>query len=255
MTTATTFTAFLAALAVLAGCAAHSNRDGVDAMPVDPIQIATFQQQAIGACTQALVVVGRERSHYVRAWLVERGAVDKPWSISSGPFPATVGAAGFAPLGRKQEGDKKTPTGAFSITETFGSDPDFKPQMPYKVVTRDDAWSEDPNSPYYNQWITGAEAKQATDRLAREDDLYVHAGVIDYNRWPIVVGAGSAIFLHKADPDGAGTLGCVGLARGPLDEVLVALDPQRMPHIIMGEDATLKQLLPAPPPRKRNRQP
>lgn len=255
MNTATSLATTLVALSLLTGCASQNSRDGVDAMPVDPVQIATFQQQAIGACTQAMVVVGRERSHFARAWLVERAAVDKPWALARGPFPASVGAAGFAPLWQKQEGDKKTPTGAFSITETFGSDPEFKPRLPYKVVTRDDAWCEDPNSPHYNQWITGAEAQQATDRLAREDDLYVHAAVIDYNRWPIVVGAGSAIFLHKSDPDGAGTLGCVGLARGPLDEVLLALDPQRMPHIIMGEDAALKQLLPAPPPRKRNRHP
>jgi len=245
--------AVVVALLLLTGCASRSVRDEVDSMPVDPVQVATFQQQAIGACTQALVVVGRAGSHYARAWVVEREAVNKPWRLTRGPFPATVGAAGFAPLWQKQEGDKRTPTGAFSITELFGSDTEFKPRMPYKLVTRDDAWCEDPASPHYNQWVTGAEAQHATDRLAREDDLYVHAAVIDYNRWPIVIGAGSAIFLHKADPSGAGTLGCVGLARESLDEVLLALDPQKQPHIIMGEDGALKEMLPAPPPRKRNR--
>jgi L,D-peptidoglycan transpeptidase YkuD (ErfK/YbiS/YcfS/YnhG family) len=180
-----------------------------------------------------------EESRFVMVAVYEASEVGGPFSRVLGPFPGVVGARGFASPGEKREGDTMSPTGRFTITELFGADPDFRPKLPYKLVTEEDVWSEDPISPMYNQWIRVDPSRTDLDRLKREDDLYRHAAVIDYNRWPVVPGAGSAIFMHKAEPDGAGTLGCVGLSTGDLDAVLLRLDPAMKPTIVMGRPRDL----------------
>jgi len=232
----------LASLLLMAGggCAAPpADRSAADTLDANPFAILKTHGASLGDSRQALLVVAPPSSsaapaRFARLWMLERFDTRSAWVIVHGPFPAAVGSAGFAPPSDKREGDKRTPSGIYTITELFGSDAAFKPRLPYKIATLDDAWCEDPTSPNYNQWISGDEARKANDRLARSDDLYVHAAVIDYNRWPVVPGAGSAIFMHKAEPAGAGTLGCVGLEQGPLDTILLKLDPTKSPMIVMG---------------------
>jgi L,D-peptidoglycan transpeptidase YkuD (ErfK/YbiS/YcfS/YnhG family) len=197
--------------------------------------------------SQVVVVLAQdgaapERARFVTVAVYERGGSGGAFGRVLGPFAGVVGKNGFAPVGEKREGDRRTPTGRFTITELFGEDAEFRPRMPYRVVTEEDAWCEDPTSPLYNQWLHGEAAKAATDRLKRSDDLYRHAAVIDYNRWPVVPSAGSAIFMHKAEPGGAGTLGCVGLAAEELDAVLLRLDPSKRPVIVMGTPGELRRL-------------
>jgi L,D-peptidoglycan transpeptidase YkuD (ErfK/YbiS/YcfS/YnhG family) len=49
--------------------------------------------------------------------------------------------------------------------------------------------------------------------------------VIGYNIDPVVAGRGSAIFLHVAQPDYAGTEGCIAVAREVLIPLLGLLGP------------------------------
>lgn len=234
------------ALPLLGACSSSAPRlrGAIDATDVNGFQIASLHNPQLGASTQLVLVVAAANapaeSRFVRVWMLERFDRHSSWTVVHGPFAGCVGANGFAPPGEKREGDKRTPSGIYTITELFGSDAAFKPRLPYKIATENDAWCEDPTSPHYNQWISGEEAKKANDRLARNDDLYIHAAVIDYNRWPVVPGAGSAIFMHRADPAGAGTLGCVGLEQGPLDTILLRLDPAKTPLIMMGTLDVLK---------------
>lgn len=228
------------ALLALGGCTgSHPEFSELQAQTV--IHAAT---PARSGCTQVVVVLGHNNPtpanrRFVTVSVFEAATAAGPFTRVLGPYASTVGTGGFAPPGQKREGDKRSPTGRFTITELFGEDPDFRPRLPYKVVGPDDAWCEDPTSPLYNQWLTGTAAAAATDRLRRDDDLYFHAAVIDYNRWPVVPGAGSAIFMHRAHPDGAGTLGCVGLDADDLKAVLLRLDPARQPEIIMGSSDDL----------------
>lgn len=225
----------LLALLALGGCTASHPEFS------EPQAHAVIQAvpPARSGCTQVVVVLGHNNHtpanrRFVTVAVFEAATAAGPFTRVLGPYASTVGTGGFAPPGQKREGDKRSPTGRFTITELFGEDPDFRPRLPYKVVGPDDAWCEDPTSPQYNQWLTGAAAAAVTDRLRRDDDLYFHSAVIDYNRWPVVPGAGSAIFMHRAHPDGAGTLGCVGLQADDLQAVLLRLDPARHPEIIMG---------------------
>ena len=68
-------------------------------------------------------------------------------------------------------------------------------------------------------------------------ESYRHAVVIDYNRFPVVPGRGSAIFLHvwNANP----TSGCVAIDFDRLVEIMRWLDPAKHPKIAIGTDAQL----------------
>ena len=61
--------------------------------------------------------------------------------------------------------------------------------------------------------------------MMRQDGLYDLVVVIGYNDDPVVVGLGSAIFLHVAAPDFSPTEGCVSLARDDLVTLVGELQP------------------------------
>lgn len=56
--------------------------------------------------------------------------------------------------------------------------------------------------------------------------------MIDYNRNPVVPGAGSAFFLHVSA--GRPTAGCVAIPGADLDAVMRWLDPAARPVITIG---------------------
>ncbi|PZS40950.1 MAG: hypothetical protein DLM62_00090 [Pseudonocardiales bacterium] len=56
--------------------------------------------------------------------------------------------------------------------------------------------------------------------------------VIDYNRWPVHPGAGSAFFLHVTN--GRPTAGCVATDRAVVIAILRWLDPRQHPVISLG---------------------
>jgi len=67
------------------------------------------------------------------------------------------------------------------------------------------------------------------EHLAGYPTAYRYAAVIDYNRFPVTPGAGSAIFLHVST--GGPTAGCVSLAQGNVVALLHWLDPAQHPRI------------------------
>lgn len=236
------------ALCTAAGCRGTAPQRAAAPSAADDLRaLLAANDAALAAAVQVLVVVGGEGEPRCTAAWYERETTGAPWRRVAGPLPASVGVNGFAPRDQKREGDRRTPSGAFTLTETFGAAPVAATQLPYRQATAEDAWSEDPNSPQYNQWIKVQPAEPG-DRLARSDDLYDQTIVVDYNRWPAAPGAGSAIFIHRAHADGSGTLGCVGLEAAPLDALFRWLRPAPPPVILMGTPETLRRGVPAPPP-------
>ena len=61
---------------------------------------------------------------------------------------------------------------------------------------------------------------------------YDLAIVIDYNRSPVVQGAGSGIFLHVTR--GVPTAGCISIDRSDLVRIMLWLRPQDHPRILIG---------------------
>ena len=61
------------------------------------------------------------------------------------------------------------------------------------------------------------------ERLWRPDEIYDLLIVIGYNMAPVVLGAGSAIFLHIARANYSPTVGCIAIERETLLHLLPLL--------------------------------
>jgi L,D-peptidoglycan transpeptidase YkuD (ErfK/YbiS/YcfS/YnhG family) len=136
-------------------------------------------------------------------------------------------------IGRASESTSRTPAGVWPLTEAFGREP-ATTRLPYRQVTTSDWWVSDVKSPYYNTHFSCAPGacpfdETAGENLGQAGPVYDQAVVIDYNRAPVVPGAGSAFFLHVGN--GKPTAGCVSVPARDLDAVLRWLDPAKHPVI------------------------
>lgn len=65
----------------------------------------------------------------------------------------------------------------------------------------------------------------------RDDNLYDVAFDLDINRRPIVLGRGSALFLHIACPGYGPTAGCVAVSKRHMAKLLTVVGPATMLEI------------------------
>jgi L,D-peptidoglycan transpeptidase YkuD (ErfK/YbiS/YcfS/YnhG family) len=131
-----------------------------------------------------------------------------------------VGWAGI--VGDKREGDGASPAGLWPMREVLFRRDRLGPietALPVRALAPADGWCDDPADPAYNRRVRLPCAARA-ERLWRIDRLYDIVVPLGFNDDPVVPGAGSAIFLHVADPDFAATEGCVALALGDLLQLL-----------------------------------
>lgn len=146
---------------------------------------------------------------------------------------ATLGARRFrCALGRggivaeKREGDGGTPVGSFPLRRLFvradrGAVP--KAPVPVSIITKHDGWCDAPEHPDYNRHIALPFAA-SHEMLWLDDHVYDLVLVIGHNDDPPVPYAGSAVFVHLAQPDYSPTAGCIAFARADLEAILSALD-------------------------------
>ncbi len=149
-----------------------------------------------------------------------------------GPTAAWVGSQG---VGAAREGLNRTPAGVFGLTEAFGTAANPGTALPYRRVDGYDWWVSDTTSAYYNTYRRCAPGRcpfneRAGERLAIP--AYANATVINYNRSPVVRGAGSAFFLHVSN--NRPTAGCVAIGGVHLQRVMRLLTPARRPVISIG---------------------
>lgn len=146
-------------------------------------------------------------------------------SWPGGSARAACGKAGVA--ADKREGDHASPAGAFPLLRAFYRPARLaapKTALPLAALTPRDGWCDAPADPNYNRLVALPYPASHED-LWRDDGLYDVLVVIGYNTNPIVPGKGSAIFLHCAAPDFAGTEGCIAVAREVLVPLLGLLGP------------------------------
>ncbi|MFF9090515.1 L,D-transpeptidase family protein [Streptomyces sp. NPDC014991] len=142
-----------------------------------------------------------------------------------GSWPAHNGRGGWTT--DHHEGDQRSPTGVFTLTDAGGALPDPGTRLPYDQ-------DEDAYAPP-EEW----------DEAHQHDFDYVIA--IDYNRLrgtpprdatrPRGQGKGGGIWLHM--DHGSGTSACVSVSRDAMEHLLRTLDPARDPVVVMGDRATL----------------
>jgi L,D-peptidoglycan transpeptidase YkuD (ErfK/YbiS/YcfS/YnhG family) len=151
-------------------------------------------------------------------------------SVFSSPFRAVIGKNGLASLGKKKEGDLKTPAGLYPIGEAFGMQP-LALKMDYKYLTADDKFIDDVNNKQYNSWVNGPTDAKSYESMLIEP--YTFGAVINYNMNPTVAGAGSAIFIHLWRSPHSSTNGCIALDKKQLLMMLHWLDKTQHPYIFV----------------------
>ncbi len=136
-------------------------------------------------------------------------------------FRAALGRAGI--VREKREGDHATPQGKFLLREVlYRADRVAIPRtrLPFRALAPEDGWCDAAEDRRYNRRVPLPYSASA-ERLWREDHVYDLLVPLGYNDDPVVPGLGSAIFLHVARPDYAGTEGCIALA---LEDLLTVIE-------------------------------
>ena len=134
-----------------------------------------------------------------------------------------VGAGGIRE--DKVEGDSATPVGEFPLRRIYYRNDLLvlpKVALPARPISKHDGWCDDPRSPSYNK-LVHIPNEWGAEKMWREDGLYDLVVVVGYNDDPPEGEWGSAIFLHIARDDYAGTQGCVAFSRNDLLELLPLL--------------------------------
>jgi len=156
------------------------------------------------------------------------------WVRVLGPWTARIGRNGFAPAGKKREGDGRTPSGTYGFASFFFG-VNARPSgihYSWRHAYSYDVWDDDSASSRYNLRtdLHRYSAGRSPEAL-HQVPAYNYAAVIAYNtaRKP---GLGSAIFLHVSHH--SATAGCVSLPQSELLRVLRWLNPTLHPRIVMG---------------------
>ncbi len=140
-------------------------------------------------------------------------------------FRCAVGRGGVR--SEKREGDGATPQGRFPLLYMMYR-PDrlsgIQTGLALRKLQPQDGWCDDPADPHYNTLIEKPFFARH-ESLWREDRVYDAIVVVGYNMTPVVLGKGSAIFLHVAQPNFSPTDGCVALALADLLNVAAQCRP------------------------------
>ncbi|MDT4944657.1 MAG: hypothetical protein QOH14_1390, partial [Pseudonocardiales bacterium] len=186
-----------------------------------------------GTATRVITVVAPSTGSTtatLQAW--QKSA--RGWSRYGSAVFAYVGSDGLS--AHPSESISATPIGSFNLTQAFGRQPNPGTGLPYRQTTPADWWISQPGSLYntLQHCSSGCAFTQGdpNEHLYYMTPYYRYAVVIDYNRYPVVQGAGSAFFLHVAA--GAPTAGCVAIPEATLVNLLRWLTPAANPRILIG---------------------
>ena len=127
-------------------------------------------------------------------------------------FKCCVGKKGIT--NNKIEGDKKTPSGLFSMGNVYyRKDRNSKPITKIKTISisKKMGWCDDTDSKKYNKLIKTS-LKIRHEKLFRKDYKYDYLIPINYNTKNIIAGKGSAIFIHLTK-NYSPTAGCIGIKK------------------------------------------
>lgn len=133
------------------------------------------------------------------------------------------GYVGQKGIDKRKEGDRKTPTGVFNLTEAFGIKANPGTMMPYIDINKHLYWCADKE--HYNQLIDVRETphKCNGEHLIDYVPQYNYGMVVDYNSRNVYK-KGSAIFLHCKGKNSY-TLGCIAVSEKNMIKILKNAEP------------------------------
>ncbi len=127
-------------------------------------------------------------------------------------FRCCIGKKGIT--NNKIEGDKKTPSGLFSLGKVFyRKDKNYKPITKLNLISikKNMGWCDDVKSKKYNKLIK-INSKIRYEKMYRKDYKYNYLITINYNTKNTKSGKGSAIFIHLTK-NYFPTAGCIGIKK------------------------------------------
>jgi len=127
-------------------------------------------------------------------------------------FKCCVGKNGIS--NNKIEGDKKTPSGLFSLGNLyFRKDKNLKPitKLNSISINKKMGWCDDVKNKKYNKLIK-INKKIRHEKMFRKDYKYDYLIPINYNTKNTRTGKGSAIFIHLTKSY-LPTAGCIGIKK------------------------------------------
>ena len=141
-------------------------------------------------------------------------------------FTCQVGDAGLKLAIKKNEGDKTTPIGKWSLSSIYyRPDKILRPKLKNKnilkinKITKNCGWCDDVRSINYNKYIKINNFKEPNlnyERLWREDEAYDIIIVTSHNVKPTIKNKGSAIFIHCSFSNNKNTAGCIALKKNDI---------------------------------------
>ncbi len=156
------------------------------------------------------------------------------WTPVIGPVRTMTGRNGFAAAAEKRESDGRTPMGIYPLGLVFGYGGTVDSRMPYRQMTAQDIWVDDPCSPDYNRLKKKGETRaRSFEDMVLPDHRYRYGIVVEYNTSPVVPGRGSAIFIHIWKDETTATSGCVALSEQNILKLIRWLDPAHKPLIVI----------------------
>ena len=142
-------------------------------------------------------------------------------------FPVAIGRGGVT--AEKREGDGATPAGVWRLLHGgYRADRGAPPAtvFPLDPIGARDIWSDDPDDPDYNQWLTGTGHPYSHEALRRADPLYDLVLASDWNYPHATPGRGSAIFVHVWRRPRYPTAGCIAFRRDHLVWIVARWRPE-----------------------------
>ena len=125
-------------------------------------------------------------------------------------------------IGKTKEGDGKTPTGTYNLTQPFGIKSDPGSNMGYTKVTKYHYWCGTSGSEYYNKLVDMRKVNRkntsSDEYLINYKGVYNYCMFIDYNASG-EAGRGSCIFLHcKGSKSSTG--GCIAVDESVMKQII-----------------------------------
>jgi L,D-peptidoglycan transpeptidase YkuD (ErfK/YbiS/YcfS/YnhG family) len=217
------------------------------------VPLAQRSSSGLASSRQLLLVIAPDWvSHLARLQRFERSHLAATWQPVGKPIAVNLGRSGLA-WGRglhptfadaraeKREGDACAPAGIFALTALFGyaapaSDLARAARLPYLQATPDLKAIDDPASAYYNRIVDQSALAQpdwaTCEDMLRKDQRYAVGAVVAHNAEPPLPGAGSCIFLHVWEREGAPTAGCTAMSLADMTAIAGWLDAAAKPVLV-----------------------
>lgn len=168
-----------------------------------------------------IVYVQHKGGSKARVSMYQKNKYDR-WTL----VESANGYVGKNGIDKKKEGDRRTPTGTYNLTQAFGILKNPGAALPYVKVTKYHYWCGDSSSKYYNQLIdtriTNRRRTSKDEYLIKYKGAYNYGIFIDYNKEGTPY-KGSCIFLHCST--GRATAGCVSVPQSTMVNFLKKLRP------------------------------